>query len=162
MADAFANLNIKGPLLQKWIKKGSATTRRKKLAQINKGEEPTSPLTPGASEPPHTKKLAASMYNGRLQYVTGFISQASPREMRELQTRLESISTSKHKSHPIIKLFGKIRNNNGSAKNRTAKNKTHDRIKDLILFFILFEDNHTNTRSASVFNTIYDALPPSY
>jgi len=161
MADAFANLNIKGPLLEKWMKKGSATTRRRKLAQMNRGE-PTSPLTPGASEPPHTKHLAESMYNGRLQYLTGFITQASPKEMRKLRTILESIGTSKQKSHPIIKLFGKIRNNNGSAKNRTAKNKTHDRIKDLILFFILFEDNHTNTKSASVFNTIYDALPPSY
>lgn len=162
MADAFANLNIKGPLLQKWMKKGSATRRRRKLAQIHNGEEPTSPLTPGASEPPHTKHLAESMYNGRLLYLTGFITQASPKEMRELRTKVESISTSKQKNHPIIKLFEKIPNNNGSAKNRTAKNRAHDRIKDTILFFILLDDDHRNTRSASLFNIIYDALPLRY
>jgi hypothetical protein len=157
MADAFANLNIKGPLLQKWMKKGSATRRRRKLAQINKGERLNSPLTPGASEPPHTKELADSMYNGRLQYLTGFITQASPREMRELRTKVELISTSKQKNHPIIKLFKKIPNNNG-----TAKNRTHHHIKDIILFFISLDDNHRNTISASLFNIIYDALPSRY
>lgn len=163
MADPFANLNIDKPLVQKWMKKGNITRRRNKLRQMNRGEEPNSPITPGASEPPHTKRAAESMYNGRLQYLAGFIVQANPKEMNTLRKRVfQMTDNSAQKKDSVLRLLGKFRNNNNSAKNRNTRNRNQELAKDTILYFITEDHNHTNTKSASLFNIIYDALPDYY
>lgn len=163
MEDSFANFNINKPLVQKWMKKGNVTRRRNKLRQMNRGEEPNSPLTPGASEPPHSKRAAESMYNGRLQYLAGFITQATPQEMNALRKRVfEVTKNSMQKKDSVLRLLGKFRNNNNSAKNRNARNRNQELIKDTILYFITEDNNYTNTRAASIFNIIYDALPETY
>lgn len=152
MADPFANFTIDKPLIQKWMKKASAQTRKRKIRQMALGEEPSSPMTPGASRPPQSKSRAEDMYDGRRLYVMGYIEQATSKEMARLRANITGSSPRNKTSKLIYELLTTYSN--------TRSAKTQDRSKSFILS-ILSAYNANNAKSPLV-RILYDALPSKY
>lgn len=152
MADPFANFSINKPLVQKWMKKASAQTRKLKIRQMALGEEPSSPVTPGSSRLPQSKSRAEDMYDGRRLYVMGYIEQASSREMNRLRANVAGSSPRGSNSKLIYELLDTYSN--------TRSAKTQGRSKGFILS-ILSAYNANNVKSPLV-RILYDAMPSKY
>ena len=162
MADPFANLNINKHLVQKWMKRATAATRRRKVTQMARGEEPGSPLTPGASEHPHSKSRAEDMFDGKRQYILGFIKQANQKEMVKLRRDITSLFRNANNKARILKpefskmIYEFMGNNN------TRSNRTHMRSKEWILSLLAIYNRNNVKSSSSLLSIIYDALPSKY
>jgi len=156
------NLNIKGNLVQKWMKKATAATRRNKALKMSRGEDPGSPLTPGASQRPHSKSLVVDMFDGKRQYIIGFIEQANQKEMAKLRRDVTSLFRNANNKGRILKpeyskmIYEFMGNNN------TRSNRSHMRSKEWILSLLTIYNRNNVKSSSSLLSIIYDALPSKY
>lgn len=144
------------------MKRATAATRRRKVREMLRGEEPGSPLTPGASTYPHSKSLAVDMFDGKRQYVIGFIQQANQKEMAKLRRDVTSLFRNANNKARILypgfsKMIYEFMGNNN-----TRSNRSHARSKEWILSLLTVYNRNNMKSPASLLTIIYDALPSKY
>lgn len=149
MSDPFGNFKLNSKLMQKWIKGNSPATRRRKQASQEEGSE--SPLTPHMPVYPTRKSEAEERFDGKRQYMIGYISQATRAQLVELK---RSISKIEPKNDKVSKRIYKIIH---SRKNNSTHNN-NIKLKGLITTLLRIYEPGGN----SFVEDIYDILPPKY
>jgi hypothetical protein len=149
MSDPFGNFKLNSNLMQKWIKGSSPATRRRKQASQEEGSE--SPLTPHMPVYPTRKSEAEERFDGKRQYIIGYIRQAKKAQLVELKT-LIGLITPKNDiiSKRIYKIIHSRKNNSTHNNNRKSK--------ELITTLLRIYEPEGN----SFVGDIYDILPPKY
>jgi hypothetical protein len=155
------NLNIKGTLVQKWMKRASAATRRNKARKMGRGEDPGSPLTPGITTFPHSKSQAEDMFDGKRQYVIGFIEQASKKEMADLKKNVNLLFGNANNKARILSPSHSNIIYKALGNSSTRTNRNHNRSK-IWIDGLLRVYNTRNAETSTLLRIIYDALPPKY
>jgi hypothetical protein len=155
------NLDIKGTLVQKWMKRASAATRRAKALKMGRGEDPGSPLTPGVTGFPHSKSQAEDMFDGRRQYVIGFIEQANKKEMAELKKTVNSLFRNANNKARILSPSHSNIIYKALGNSSTRSNRNHTRSK-IWIDGLLRVYNTRNADSSTLLRIMYDALPHKY
>jgi len=144
------------------MKRASASTRKSKVRKIMRGEDPGSPLTPGGSIYPHSKSRAEDMFDGKRQYVIGFIQQANQKEMAKLRRDVTSLFRNANNKGRILypgfsKMIYEFMGNNN-----TRSNRSHMRSKEWILHLLMVYNRNNLKSASSLLSIIYDALPSKY
>jgi hypothetical protein len=155
------NLNIKGSLVQKWMKRTSAATRKSKVRKMMRGEDPGSPLTPGITTFPHSKRLAEDMFDGKRQYVIGYIEQASKKEMAELKRNINLLFANANNRARILSPSHSNIIYKALGNSSTRSNRNHIRSK-IWIDGLLRVYNTRNAETSTLLRIIYDALPSKY
>ena len=161
MTDPFANFNINKSLVKKWMKMASASTRKSKALLVMGHEGPVSSLIPGISYP-RSKSSAEDMFDGKRQYIIGFIQHANQQKMAKLRRDVTSLFTNANNKKRVLypgysKLIYDFMGNNN-----TRSNRSHMRSKEWILNLLAVYDKNNVKSSSSLISRIYDALPAKY
>ena len=155
------NLNIKGNLVQKWMKRASASTRKSKVRKMMRGEDPGSPLTPVGATFPRSKSQADDMFDGKRQYVIGFIEQANKKEMAELKRNVNLLFRNANNKARILSPSHSNIIYKALGNSSTRSNRNHTRSK-IWIDGLLRVYNTRNAETSTLLRIIYDALPSKY